>query len=220
MKTDNLKISMSEFIAWRNAKEWRSSAKTRAQMLALCGKDQTNRNGKIYTHETEDFAPIVWNSRTDNRRNTTGYYSDNFQNECIYWCVVKIAPANRKAGRDALYAPVTYSDCFEGVTIHIDHAGSLDDAKRWGDSIAEREADEAREYDAKYYAEQQIEDARAEIHAINRKVIPCLRELKTVSLSSGICAVLREKIMDYLRERDELFARIETLTMNPWKAVE
>lgn len=46
------------------------------------------------------------------------------------------------------------------------------------------------------------------------------KEWRTVSLSAGICAVLREKIMDYLTDRDSLFARIEVLTLNPWKAVE
>jgi len=220
MKTDNLKISLQTFISWRNAKEWRASVKTRAQMLASCGTGQTNRNGKICVHETDDFAPVVWNSKTDNRRNITGYYADNFQDSCIYWCVVKIAPANRKHNREALFAPVTYSDGFEGVTIHVDHSGSLDDAQQWGEQIAAREAEECREDDAKFQAEQQIEEAREAIHAINRKVIPCLRELKTVSLSSGICAVLREKIMDYLQERDSLFNQINTLQSNPWKAVE
>lgn len=216
MKTDNLKISLQTFISWRNAKEWRTSVKTRAQMLASCGKDQTNRNGKIFVHETTDYAPIVWDSQIDNMR-CTGYYVDNYQDTLVCWCVIKIAPKQRN--RDVLYAPVTYSSEYEGVTIHVDNAGSLDDAKQWGEQLAEREAEESREYHAKDQAEQRIEEERERIHEINRTVIPCLRELRTVTLSSAICSMLRAKIMDYLRERKTCFARIELLTNDPWEAV-
>lgn len=221
MKTnDPMKISFQEFLSWRKARDYRAICKTRAQMLAHCGMGQTNRNGKIYVHETDDFAPVVWDSKTDNRRNITGYYSDNFQDSGIYWCVVKIAPKNRKRNREALFAPVTYSDGFEGVTIHVDRSGSFDDAQQWGEQIVAREAEDAREEHAKDQAEQRISEARERIHEINRKVILCLKDLRTVSLSAGICAVLREKIMDYLQERDGLFNQINTLQSNPWKAVE
>ena len=212
-------MTLQQFITWRKAHDYRATVRTRAQMDAYTGKGQTNRNGKIYVHETDDFAPVVWNSKTDNRRNITGYYADNFQDSCIYWCVVKIAPTNRKRNREALFAPVTYSDGFEGVTIHVGHSGSLDDTQQWGEQIAEREAEECRGDDAKDQAEQRIEEERERIHEINKTVIPCLRELKTVKLSSAICGMLRAKIMDYLSEREACFARIDALTNNPWGAV-
>lgn len=216
-KTKMHNITIQQFIDWRNAKEWRASVKTRAQMAAFTGKGQTNRNGKIYVHETDDFSPVVWDSSES--RETTGYYADNYQNETIQWCVIKIAPCNRKRGREALYAPVTYGTGYEGVTIHVDNSGGLDDAIRWGDRLAEREAEDAREEHAKDQAEQRISEARERIHEINRTVIPCLRELRSVTLAAPICAVLRAKIMDYLGERDSLFAKIEALTINPWGAV-
>lgn len=210
-------ITLQQFITWRKAHDYRATVRTRAQMDAYCGKDQTNRNGKIFVHETTDYAPIVWDSETDNGRGATGYYADNYQDALICWCVIKIAPKQRN--REAFYAPVTYGTDYEGVTIHVDNAGSMDDAKRRGEQLAEREAEESREYHAKDQAEQRIEEERERIHEINKTVIPCLRELKTVKLSSAICGMLRAKIMDYLSEREACFARIDALTNNPWGAV-
>lgn len=212
-------ITLQQFITWRKARDYRATVRTRAQMDVFCGKNQTNRDGKIYVHDTADYAPVVWDSQPDNKRGTTGYYADNCQHTVICWCVIKIAPANRKHAREAIYAPVTYGTGYEGVTIHVDHSGSLDDAKRRGEQLAEREADESREYHAKDQAEQRIEEARERIHEINKTVIPCLKELRTVTLSSAICGVLRSKIMDYLSEREACFSRIDALTNNPWGAV-
>lgn len=212
-------MTLQQFITWRKAHDYRATVRTRAQMDVFCGKDQTNRDGKIYVHEATDYAPVIWDSQTDNKR-CTGYYADNYQDELICWCVIKIAPANRKHNREARYAPVTYGTDYAGVTIHVDHAGSMDDAKRWGEQIAEREAEESRKYHTKDQAEQRICEERERIHEINQTVIPCLRELKTVKLSSVICSMLRSKIMDYLSEREACFARIELFTNNPWKAVE
>lgn len=193
MKTDNLKISIAEFRAWRAAKSYRASVKTRAGMLACYGKDQTNRNGKIYVHEADDFAPVVWDSARD-ARNTTGYYADEFGDSIISWCVVKIAPANRKAGRDALYAPVTYCTEWEGGTIHLDSAGSMDDAQRWGEQIAEREAEESREYQAEENASMQIDEALTNIEKIRARMHALIVELRTVSLPPAVCETVREKI--------------------------
>lgn len=210
-------ITLQQFITWRKAHDYRATVRTRAQMNAFYGIGQVHRNGKIFVHETTDYAPIVWDSLTDNKR-CTGYYADNYQDALVCWCVIKIAPKQRN--RDVLYAPVTYSSEYEGVTIHVDNAGSLDDAKQWGEQLAEREAEESREYHAKDQAEQRICEERERIHEINQTVIPCLKELRTVTLSSAICGVLRAKIMDYLSEREACFSRIELFTNDPWKAVE
>ena len=220
MNTNNLKISIKEFRAWRAAQSWRATVKTRAAMLANCGKGFTisNDHKKIYFHEVADYGPVVWDSAKD-ARGTTGYYADNFQDAVIQWATVKIAPANKKHGRDALFAPVTYCTGWEGVTLHLDEAGEADDARRWGERIAEREANQAREEDAKFQAENQIDDARSAIHAGNKATLALLAELRHAALPPAICGAVRERLQEYLAERKAQFATITKLERNYWDAV-
>ena len=145
MKLDALQISIKSFLAWRKAQSYRTDVKTRAAMLVFHGKSWvvSKDHKQAYFHAVEDFAQPVWDS--EEARNATGFYADNFQNSLIRWAVVKIAPANKKQGREALYAPITYGTEFEGVTLHLDCAGSEDDAKRWGEQEAEKLAEQYRQ---------------------------------------------------------------------------
>lgn len=219
MYTDPLKTSLKSFIAWRKARDYRANVKTRARMLAFCGKDWriSSDHKKAYFHEVTDFADPVWTSE-ENRR-ATGFYADNFQDSCIRWAVVKIARANRKRNREALYAPITYCDGWEGVTMHLDSAGSLDDAKRWGEHEAEREAEISREADAEFQAEQKIEDAKNEIHNLCLDTKRIIEGLRASTLHPTICENIRAYINDNRRELHEKLRIIANLRDNFWQAV-
>jgi hypothetical protein len=222
MNNDPLKNSLASFIAWRKGADYRATVKTRAQMLAFCGEAWTVSpdHTRAYFHAVEDFARPVWDSKKDGNR-TTGYFADNFQSDCIRWCVVKIAPANKKHNRNALYAPITYGTGYDGVTLYLDCVGSQEEAIHWGDSCAEKEADEAREYDAKDQAEQQIETAREGIHSLNVKALGLIRAIKTSDpFKPAICEALRETLSGYLSTRTEQFKRIATLQDDYWQAVQ
>jgi len=224
MNNDPLKNSLKSFLAWRKAKDYRAKVKTRAGMLAFHGKDWviSEDHKRAYFHACEDFGPIVWDSEKDNRRGTMGFYDDNFANEVIRWCVVKIAPANKKHNREALYAPITYGTGFEGVTLHLDCAGNQEDAQRWGGHEAEKLAEEGREEDAKYQAESQIETAREVIHSMNVKALALIRAIRESdkTFAPPICEALRENLRGYLATRTEQFERIATLQADYWQAVQ
>jgi hypothetical protein len=222
MNNDNLKNSLASFIAWRKAQPWRATVQTRAGMLAHCGKSWSIApdHKSAYFHEVRDFAAPVWDSKADGGR-CTGYFADNFQNDCVRWAVVKIAPANKKRGRDALYAPVVYLDECEGVTMHLDCAGSQEEAQRWGESCAEKLAESCREDNAKDQAEQQIETARQVIHSMNVKALALIRAIRESdrTFAPPICEALRENLRGYLATRTEQFNRIAALQDDYWQAV-
>lgn len=221
MQTDALKISLKSFLAWRNEQPYRAKVKTRFEMLRYCGKDW--RISEDHTHAyflaVEDFATPEWDS-SENRLGTMGYYADSFAFNIIRWCVVKIAPANKKHGREALYAPITYSTEWEGVTLHLDCVGSLEDAKRWGDSEAEQEAEKAREGDAQDQAEQQIDEQHNEIVQARIAFKKLHAELRTVNLPPAICAAIRGDLQSLRENVRSATKRIVALRDNFWLAVE
>jgi len=226
MNNDPLKNSLQSFIQWRKAQDYRAKVKTRAEMLAFYGKEWTisNDHTRALFHAVEDFGPVVWDSQKDNKGPLAirGFYDDNFASESICWAVVKVSPANKKHGREALYAPITYGTAYEGVTLHLDCVGTQEDARRWGEHEAEKLAEEGREEDAKFQAEQQIETAREVIHSLNVKALALIRAIKDSkdrAFSPAICEALRENLTRQLKTRSEQFEHIATLQDDYWQAV-
>lgn len=219
---DPLKQTIAQFRAWRAAKNYRADVKTRLAAQSFMGKSWaiSKDHKKAYFHAAEDFAAPVWDSKKDNRRGNSGYYADNFQNGVVRWCVVKIAPANKKHNREALFAPVTYCTEWEGVTLHLDSAGSDDDARRWGEHEAEREAEAARQGDAEDQAEQQIEEARKDIHDVRLDTKRMVAGLRASTLAPAICAHMMEYIKGNREQVHKYLRRITDLRENCWVAVE
>ena len=218
---DHLTQTIAQFRAWRKAKDYRATVKTRLAAQNYMGKSWviSKDHKKAYFHAVDDFAAPVWDSATNNPRNT-GYYADNFQNGVIRWAVVKIAPANKKRAREALYTPITYCTAWEGVTMHLDSAGSEEDARRWGEQEAEREADAARQSDAEYQAEQQIQDARNDIYNVRLDTKRMIEGLRASTLAPAICAHMKEYIQDNRAQIHKYLYRIAELRGNCWAAVE
>ncbi len=130
-------------------------------------------------------------------------------------------PPISRMPRGTVYAPITYGTGYEGVTLHLDSAGSLDDAQRWGEHEAEKQAEEGRKEDAKFQAEQQIEQARESIHSLNVKALSLIRAIKqSAPFQPAICEALRENLRGYLATRTGQFKRIATLQDDYWQAVQ
>ena len=104
------------------------------------------------------------------RMRNTGYYADSFQCGVIRGAIVKL-----KTARGVYYIPATYCTEWEGVTLHMEsaelvkkglnedcHEGARVRMAYLSDSYAEREAENAREEDAKFQAEQKIESLKEE----------------------------------------------------------
>ena len=160
-------------------------------------------------------------------RDTTGFYSDSWCSDTIQGGVERIRTA-----RGTYYVPVTYCTGWGGVTYYMadaeivergatecDHDTAKHEAARSAYHYAEREADRAREDDAKYRAEEQIADARAEIHETNKAARALLAEIRGREFTENVCAALRHRLREYLADRKRLFKLIAERQENYWTAV-
>lgn len=147
----------------------------------------------------------------------TGWYASCDQHNMIVGCVLQL-PARNGVEQ---YVPATYHSDYDTATISLNEVTSeKGDAARWADQNAEKEAEECREGDAKDAAEQQIAEARAEIHIVNRQVLPALKELKGARLTPALCSMVRGGISELLAERRAAFNTIKKLEDDFWQAVQ
>lgn len=160
-------------------------------------------------------------------RDTTGFYTDSFCSDTMRGGVVRLRTA-----RFTLYVPCTYHTDWDGASLYYrdaervprgatesDHETAAHEAARTAYQWAEREAEVAREDDAKQRAAEDIENARAEIHETNRQALALLAEIKGNQYTENICAALRHRLQDFLADRKLQFKVIEERTENYWSAV-
>jgi hypothetical protein len=157
----------------------------------------------------------------------TGFYNDSYCSDTIRGGVVRL-----RSARFTMYIPCTYCTGWDGATLYFDMAervdrGSTEDeheaakheAARTAYGRAEREAEVAREDNAKYRASEDIAEAKAEIHEINRQALALLAEIKGNQYTENVCAALRHRLREFLADRKRLFARIAEREANYWSAV-
>jgi len=160
-----------------------------------------------------------------------GWYADNWQNALIVGHVVKL-----RSPRGTLYIPATRNTDCDGTTHYLadaervprgasedEHDNACREAARSADHYAEREAEEAREDDAKWQAEQQIEMARARIHEINQQALALLAETKPArtkkpAYGPAVCEALRTRVRALLADRARQFSIIGEREANYWSA--
>jgi signal transduction histidine kinase len=106
----------------------------------------------------------------------------------------------------------------KGAT-EADHEQAQREAAASAYHYAEREADRAREDDAKYRAEEDIAGARAEIHRINQEARALLAEIRGREFTENVCAALHHRLREYLDDRKKQFQTITERTDNYWTAV-
>ena len=210
---------------WEQAHDWRYWARNRFQSP----NNSRGADGQIFTDSIDQYGDNIGDAHEIVRLNHTGWYADNFQDALIRGAVCRI-----RSPRGTLYVPVTYCTEWDGTTHHMrhaelapkgaseaDHETAKRDAALYADHIAEREAESAREADAKFQAEQQIENARAEIHDINAQARALIKEIKAAGgFTTAVCGALKNQLADYLRERRAAFRQIEKCERDFWYAVE
>lgn len=164
------------------------------------------------------------------RLDHTGWYADTYQFTLIRGAVVSVRNPHvlNDDGEHKIYFPAVYTcentkraEVYNATVYASEPCASKEEAARIADSYAEREADESQDADAKYRAEQQIEDSRAEIHELNREALPLIREIKAhpQGYAAPVCSAIREKLDRILADREHLFRRIERLQDDYWTAV-
>lgn len=185
------------------------------------------REGKLFSDSVDQVGEYLGDAHKLTRLNHTGWYVDDNYSGLMIGGVCRM-----RSPRGVLYIPVTYCDEWDGSTHYIgdailvpkgsdeeDHDEAIRDAAARADGCAEREAEEAREGYAKDRAELDVQEARAEIHAINKKVIALIREIKSSgTFTPAVCGALREKLADYLAERRKQFEIIAAREKDYWSA--
>ena len=167
----------------------------------------------------------------------TGWYTDSFQDGCQYAAAVKVRVPRRRAklenvmeGRYGLWNESftrvrwveaiahTYWDCIsiDRCTLH----DTLGDAIRAADCVAGREAEDARDEDAKYQAEQQIQAKREEIAQARATLKRVLGARKRLAMAvPEVCEDLASYVSDQLQEIRKARKRIALLEREPREAV-
>lgn len=191
--------------------------------------NQRHEKGYMFTDTVDQIGEYIgdyWN--VNHRINNTGWYADNYQSETVQGGVCKL-----RTSKGVYYIPVVYwSDC-DGAIHYVndmekvdkgaeefDHDEAKKAAANSANYYAEKLAEDEREFRAKESAEQDIENARENIHAINKKALSLLAEIKKHgAFSPAVCLALREKLADYLVERRAEFKTIEKRENDFWSAV-
>jgi hypothetical protein len=136
---------------------------------------------------------------------------------------------------------VTHSD-WDGKMLWIGDFEPLEDAKNWGsnwgtdgiadshacrkvtylaDGYAQSLADEAREDDAKFQAEAEIERLAEERSELRQEALALIKEIKAAKrqFTPAICSVLVEKLKAIQRSIEHKRERAEKLADDYWLAV-
>jgi hypothetical protein len=134
----------------------------------------------------------------------TGWFVDSFQSDTTHGIVVNLSHGRWLAG----YSDPWNDDCY-CVELYV--YGDAQDAAFAAESMAERFAEDCREADEKFQAEQDIEDARERIGSLREQVVALVQSIRKSTLDSVVCERLRADVRGMLAEKTRLYERIEEL---------
>lgn len=212
-------------LTWRDTKQHHPSA-----WGAPRANNARGKKGEIFTDSIDQYGVDLGPAGKLFPRmfDHSGWYADNWQDALIVGHVCRM-----RSPRGTLYIPATRNTDCDGTVHYIndaelvprgatedDHDKACREAARSADHYAEKEAEECREYYAKDRAEQDILEARAEIHGINKFVLALLGEIKAAGadFTPAICTALRAEVQQYLRDRAEQFKIIKAREEDYWTA--
>lgn len=155
------------------------------------------------------------------QRDGFGYYADNFQNEVLKPVVYRL-PGRKGAER---FAYGYLDPCNEGAAfLAFDPCDNERDAARWADQLAERAAEDQREENAKFQAEQEQGDIADQLKAIRADIIALCREARQICPAivnkPAVRNAIEARIRGALRDREKLRRRRNELAGNYWVAVQ
>lgn len=225
--------SIERWGAGNHYADWKNNRHPKAPVLYRGDLNRSQDGKEFYLDNLDQWPGTNEGDASDIiRLDHTGWFADNEQFTLIRGAVVSVRNphALNDDGEHKVYFPAIYytentrrnPGEVLSATVYDRPCDSKEEAARIADSYAESEAEDAREGDAKYQAEQQIEDSRAEIHDLNKEALPLIREIKAhpQGYAAPVCSTIREKLGRILADREHLFNRIERLTDDYWTAVE
>lgn len=162
----------------------------------------------------------------------TGWYSDNHQDGLFVPFVFQLPSNSNGLNRQSMtnadqrlhYFAGYHDTCSDTVTVNLlDGYDSPRDAAWAADSMAERDAEESRDYYAKDSAEQDIESARQAIHAINQKALELRKKSRPGGKPFDLDPVIAEAVgltrRAYIDQRAEQHKIIRDRENDYWSAV-
>lgn len=209
----------------RDWRDWINRGRTFAAPSNARGED-----GRIYSEALGQYGEPLGAAHALFPRmlDHTGWYADNFQDSLIVGHVCRM-----RCPKGTLYIPATVNTDCDGTVHYIndaelapkgateeEHDQACREAARSADHYAEKEAEKAREAEAKDRAEQDTMEARKAIHEVNKAALALIREAKAQpgGYTPAVCAAVRASITGYLRERSEHFATIAEREADYWSA--
>jgi hypothetical protein len=204
-----------------NTQSWRTKRYTKPTILHRSSLTRSKYEPEFYLDDFDQF-PGYQNHEDGHKIPYTGrdypqgWYTNDFGDTCIP-VVVTIRRQNRlnseydgESPAHIFYMPGYRFSDWDGVTIIDELHDTPQEAARSANYEAEKVAEQYRLDDEKYYCEQQIEEATAEIHTINKTCLALIREAKNQLdiFSPAVCQAIRDQITDYLNDRAEAFKTI------------
>ena len=188
--------------------------------------------GEIYADNFDIIGEKIADSHELIRLRHTGYYADSFQGGVIRGAIVKL-----KTARGVYYIPATYCTDWEGITLHMKSAeivekGGSEDSHEGArvriaylaDSYAEQEAENAREEDAKFQAEQKIESLKEDKQRAREAARDLIKDIRAQrargDIAAGICSLLTRELMQLRQDIKNANAFIKDLKGNYWLSVD
>ena len=208
---------------------WQRQRYPKPDFLSRSYLTRSTDKQKYFVNSLDNFPCKKWiDAEKTGARNISSWYADNMQHELITPAVVFIR--NPKASNDddrdnagahIQFMPAIYwSDC-DSATVYADVYDCMNQAAHAANRCAERVAEEGREEDAKYRAEEDIRTYREMIHEINRDALELIKELKAHPevYTAPIRKAIKSTLNDLMNQRAKAFKNIENLEENYWKAV-
>ena len=146
----------------------------------------------------------------------TGWYADNHQDMLYVGVVAQLAGREHEERWIAGYEDKEGGRYTFDLSCIYDEASS---AAHAADSMAEHDAEESRDFYAQDQAEQDIAEARAEIHQINQEALKLLREAKGKNFTPAVCSAVKAAMHGFLADRQAQFKIIADREHDYWSAV-
>lgn len=191
---------------------WSKSPAKRVENGAFNGSKRFIENPSDIGLRFVDFADKIAGLRH------TGWFCDAFEDRLLRGAVWQLPARN---GVPAYVYGWQSSDDKKAAYIDFDITEDKHTAAIRGDHMAERCANDEREHNAKWQAEQDIENAREEIHSTNKEALALISEIKKAgSFSPAVCSALQASLRGMLAYRTEQFNLITKRKADYWSAVE
>lgn len=232
MKT--LKTRLAEYQAWKQKQHWKCWRfyTAFAQSPWRAGRHPYPTSEKkfgagpdvFWSDEDKDivhcdqvtFARFVDKAHKLVNLHHTGWYADNHQQMLFVPEVYQLTGADGEPRYLAGYLN-DESGC---VTVDVGESFSEKVwAARAADSLAQHDAEKSRDFYAKDQAEQDIAEAREEIHRINTEALALIREVKGNRYTPAVCQSIKDSIAGHLHDRRAQFKIIQKRLADYWSAV-